>query len=309
MGYPVTYLPHQQIDKSRWDACIDGASNGLIYAYSFYLDHMALQWDALVLINNTGGYDAVMPLTWNKKYGIYYLYQPFACASLGLFGNNLNADMLDDFLQAVPRKFRYWDISFNHGNIFSLQHFNTYQRINYVLPLNDHYDALYSRFRDNIKRNTRKAAQAGAVIRKDIAVQEVLSLAKVQLQRVANISDREYASFEQLYKHLHAKKQAATYAICGATGQLLASAVFFFSHTRAYYILPGNHPNGKTMGASHALINAFIKDHAGSGILLDFEGSDVASLAFFYSSFGAEEEKYAAIKYNRLPPLLKWLKS
>ncbi len=70
----------------------------------------------------------------------------------------------------------------------------------------------------------------------------------------------------------------------------------------------GNHPDGKTLGASHALINAFIKDNAGEDLLLDFEGSDIPSLAFFYSSFGAVEERYSAVKLNKLPSPLKWFK-
>lgn len=70
----------------------------------------------------------------------------------------------------------------------------------------------------------------------------------------------------------------------------------------------GNHPNGKTLGASHTLIDAFIKDHSGQNLLLDFEGSDIHSLAHFYSSFGAREEKYSAIKLNRLPAPFKWFK-
>ena len=70
---PVHYITYQQIDKSKWDNCIDTAANGLVYGYSFYLDAMAKHWDALVLDD----YEAVMPLTWNKKYGITYLYQPF----------------------------------------------------------------------------------------------------------------------------------------------------------------------------------------------------------------------------------------
>jgi len=70
----------------------------------------------------------------------------------------------------------------------------------------------------------------------------------------------------------------------------------------------GNHPNGRTLGASHALVDAFIKDQAGQDLLLDFEGSDIRNLAFFYSSFGATEEKYPAIKLNRLPWYIRWMK-
>src|SRR5215210_9046404 len=94
----VSYLPNANIDKAKWDKCIDAASNGLIYAYSFYLDSMAKHWDGLVL----NDYEMVMPLTWNKKYGFYYLYQPFLCASLGVFGNDLNAGLIESFLHAIP---------------------------------------------------------------------------------------------------------------------------------------------------------------------------------------------------------------
>src|SRR5262245_12061858 len=101
----IRYLPHNEIDFPRWDDCIDCASNSLIYAYSYYLNHMAKHWDALVM----GNYNSVMPLTWNRKYGIYYLYQPFLTAQLGVFGRSVNAAMLETFLQAIPSKFRYWD--------------------------------------------------------------------------------------------------------------------------------------------------------------------------------------------------------
>src|SRR5258705_11018399 len=97
----IQYLAHKDIDKNKWDRCIDSAGNGLIYAYSFYLDCMAMNWDALVL----NDYEAVMPLTWKKKYGIHYLYQPFLTAQLGLFGNQINPNLFEIFLNAIPDKF------------------------------------------------------------------------------------------------------------------------------------------------------------------------------------------------------------
>jgi hypothetical protein len=100
---------------------------------------------------------------------------------------------------------------------------------------------------------------------------------------------------------LHEKKQAITYSVFSGRNELLASCVFFFSHDRAYYILVGNHPNGKTLGASHYLIDRFIADYAGTNMILDFEGSDIRSLAFFYQSFGASHELIPAIRINRLP--------
>ena len=300
----ISYLTYQQIDKIKWDACIDKAPNGLLYGYSFYLDCMAKNWDALVL----NDYEAVMPLTWNKKYGIHYLYQPPFTACLGVFGNQLSAETVNDFFNSIPAKFSYWDIYLNHGNFFKLSGFNLYERMNYVLPLHNSYEHLYSNYRENIQRNIKKAGQFGLSINKGIAVAEVTALAKQQAREFANLPAEDFKRFESLYQLLYKKEKATTYAVHTKEGQLLAAAVFFFSHRRAYYIMVGNHPNGKTLGASHALINAFIKDHAGQNLLLDFEGSDIPSLGFFYSSFGAKEEKYSAIKLNKLPAPIKWFK-
>lgn len=300
----IAYVPYSNIDKQKWDDCIHSADNSLVYATSIYLDTMSENWDALVLDD----YKAVMPLTWKKKYSIHYLYQPFFTASLGIFGKDISAALVHDFLKAVPSKFKYWDIYLNHSNVFQLPGFNLYERMNYVLPLDKPYEELYTGFRDNIKRNVKKAEKLNCVIKTDIAVDDVIDLATAQSKDFATLTKKDFSRFKKLYQQLHANKQAISYAVYAPSNELLASAVFFFHNSRAYYILVGNHPNGKTIGASHALINAFIKDNAGKNLLLDFEGSDIRNLAFFYSSFGAVEEKYAGLKYNDLPALLKYFK-
>jgi hypothetical protein len=300
----IQYLPHHAIDKQKWDACIDKAGNGLIYGYSIYLDTMAKSWDALVL----NDYEAIMPLTWNKKYGISYLYQPFLTAQLGVFGNNITGELMESFLKAIPRHFRYWDIYLNHQNVFPLDSFKLYKRNNYVLQVNKPYKELYNAYRENIQRNIRRSEQVGCRTVKDFEVEKVIELAVAQMRTYSKESIENVNRFRTLYAHLHKKNQATTYGVLSPTEELIASCVFLFSHNRAYYILVGNHPNGRTLGASHALIDAFIKDHAGKNMLLDFEGSDIRNLAFFYSSFGAEQENFAGIKLNRLPFYLKWLK-
>lgn len=299
----IQYLSNKEIDKVKWDQCIDDAPNGLIYAYSFYLDHMAKHWDALVL----NDYEAVFPLTWNSKYGISYLYQPFLSAQLGLFGKSIDASLLEQFFQSIPSKFKYWDFYLNHHNVIMVPGFDLYERSNYVLKLDKSYEELQSGYRDNIKRNVRKSAQVGCYLEKEIDAEKVITLALEQMRQHTNESTDNVDRFRRLFGFLKEKKMASTYGIF-LNDELLASCIFFFSHNRAYYILVGNHPNGKTIGASHALIDAFVKDHAGTNLALDFEGSDIRNLAFFYSSFGAVEEKYAAIKMNRLPFYLKWLK-
>ena len=299
-GKQVKYNTRRELDEEKWNRCISGAANGLVYAYSFYLDAMADHWDALVL----GDYETVMPLPWRKKGTIFYLYQPFLTAQLGVFGSNLTVEAQALFLQAVPQKFRYWDFSLNHQNLFPVAGFPIYTRMNYVLPLHQPYQELYKGYRENIRRNIKKSRTYGCLVKNDVAIDAIIALTRFQAK---DVREKEFTHFASLYQQLVQKGMAKTYGITLPTGELLASAAFLFSHQRAYYILVGNHPNGRTLGASHALIDAFIQDHAGQNLLLDFEGSDIRNLAFFYSSFGAREENFAAIRLNRLPWWVKWL--
>ncbi|HRF18350.1 MAG TPA: GNAT family N-acetyltransferase, partial [Chitinophagaceae bacterium] len=183
-----------------------------------------------------------------------------------------------------------------------------YQRSNFVLSLESTYEELFRNYRENIKRNIKKAIQVGCSAETGFEEEKVIQLAMQQMKNQSKETTDNINRFRKLYKILYEKGMATTYGILSVQKELLASAIFFYSHNRAYYILVGNHPNGKTIGASHFLIDSFIKDHAGKKIVLDFEGSDIRNLAFFYSSFGAVEEKFAAIRLNKLPFYLKWLK-
>ncbi|HEV7330887.1 MAG TPA: GNAT family N-acetyltransferase [Flavisolibacter sp.] len=302
MSHPsIRYVQRSGINIEDWDQCIRNAENGLIYGYSFYLDGMTDHWDALVWED----YAFVMPLPWRKKWGVSYLYQPYLTAQLGIFGTGLTLKIVAAFLMAIPKKFQYWDLSLNHQNLFSIPGYALQQRMNYVLDLNHSYENLLKAYRENIRRNIRKSNQYGCRVVTPLAVEEIIALTKFQ---PSNVTEADYEAFKKLFRQLAGQDMAKTYGVVSAGGDLLASAVFLFSHNRAYYILVGNHPNGRTLGASHALVDAFIRDHAGQNLLLDFEGSDIRNLAFFYSSFGAQEERYAAIRLNRLPWWIRWIK-
>src|SRR5882724_4196966 len=191
--HPIQYLPHEKIDKGGWDRCIDEASNGLIYAYSFYLDSMSRHWDALVL----NDYELVMPLTWNRKYGIYYLYQPAFAASLGVFGKNITEELVQHFIQAIPNKFKLIEIELNTEN--TIKDTGTNIRTNYVLSLNRPYEALYGNYRENIQRNIKKSQQLKCIYKTDVPVADVIELSKQQMQKISNVQDEDYRNFKMLY--------------------------------------------------------------------------------------------------------------
>ena len=292
----IIYLQHDEIDLKKWDDCILNAPNGLIYALSDYLNAMAPGWNALVL----NDYETVFPLPSRKKFGIHYIYQPVLIAELGLFGKNITTALLHRFLDAIPSEFRYIDLPLNFNNRSDRKEIFTRQ--NFVLDLDRDYNQIYDGYNKNIKRNILKAERQGCKIIKNAPVRSVTSLAAKHIRDQKGLSD-----FENLFNSFWEKGEAKAFAV-SSEEEIVAAAAFMFSHGRAYYILAGNHEDSKSKGASHFLIDAFIKDHAGSSVLLDFEGSDIPGLAQYYASFGATPEPYYALRWNRLPVFLKWLK-
>jgi hypothetical protein len=212
------------------------------------------------------------------------------------------------FLQSIPRKFQYWDIYFNHAQPLHVDGFVQYTRQNFILPLADRQAQDESRYRENLRRNIRKAREAGSVFTQQVDGDELFALARQSAARFGPVSEADYQSFRRLTTQLQANQQAFTFGILSARQELLASALFLLYRDRLTYILVGNHPNGKTIGASHLLIHEVISCFAGQPLLLDFEGSDVQNVAFFYAGYGAQPELYPAIKLNRLPKMLAWLK-
>ncbi len=77
----IKYLKHHEVAKDKWDECIDKAFNGIIYAYSWYLDLVSPEWEALI----EDDYSIVFPLTQRNKNNINYLFQPVFTQQLGVF--------------------------------------------------------------------------------------------------------------------------------------------------------------------------------------------------------------------------------
>lgn len=303
-GNQIRYIEHRNIDKAKWDACITAAPNGIIYAYSFYLDLIAKNWDALVL----GDYEMIMPLPWKRKFGLSYIYIPMFASPLGIFGKNISSLLMAEMLTRIPKQFRLCDLNLNVDFTPVDNSYIIKKRVNHVFSLHKNYDSLFSAFRSSYKQIINKGTAAGCRIKKNIPVKTVLELAKNNLLHKTSITEDDFSRLEKVFHAVQEKLKTATYAVYSDKNELLASSIFFFSHNRAFYILAGTTQQGRTAGASHQMLNAFIKDHAGQNLVLDFEGSDITEIAFFFEGFGAMKETYTFIRINRLPFPLKIFK-
>ena len=49
MKNEIAIIPSYNIDREKWDRCVNDSSNAIIYASSMYLDHLADNWTGIVL--------------------------------------------------------------------------------------------------------------------------------------------------------------------------------------------------------------------------------------------------------------------
>lgn len=301
----LQYLHRHQIDTVKWDQCIDNAANGLLYAYTFYLDHMAGNWDALVL----GDYEAVMPLTWRKKFGIYYLCQPFVTSPLGVFSSMpVDAAMMETFINHIPGKFKLIDIDLNVANNCLDSHFIT-QRKNYVLPLTDGYDRLQQHYNRHARRKLKKAKEAELQITEGDAIEIIAKLSYNMMAEKDKVPMAEYEKFIRLFKDIRSHvEDCNTIAALDKAGKIISSDIYIVHKKRVYSLLAGNRPQSNECGGFYFLLDALIKKYAGTGYLLDFEGSDVPGIAFLFECLGGQLTRYPHLAINNLPPMLRWIK-
>lgn len=300
----IHYYQHKNIDKKKWDATI--AECGNIYAYSWYLDIVHSNWEALV----EDDYQAVMPLTGGRKFGVNYLFQPYFVQQLGVFSKTpLTPEKTQAFLQAIPDRYRFAEIRLNEGNVFEEGTQGIEYHRNVLLDLNRDYETIRSNYHQNTKRNLTKAEANNLQIVTTVIPYHVVALFTDNRGALLNKwGDAEYARLTWLGKEAQRRNAAFFLGVTEkGVGQLICAAIFMKTANRITFLFSGLTEEGKQRQAMTYLLDQVIRKYANQPFIFDFEGSDDDNLARFYLGFGGDEVKYPSYTFNRLSPIGKAL--
>lgn len=301
----IRHLKHTEIDKGKWDETIHASTNGFIYALSWYLDAVSPGWEALV----KGDYAEVMPLTQKQKFFLNYLLPPYSTQQLGVFSiSKTEAFDVSDFINAIPKKYKWIDIRLNFLNQLRDYKKECSLFVNYELGLGGNYESIASGYSENTKRNLKRASALNLKIYEAEKAIEVVELFKKNKgATLSRLGEDYYNCFLKVFQECR-KRGLAEVFHAKENGEIIAGAVFFKFKNRSILILTGANEQAKQSRAMFYLIGHYIRLNAQSGLVLDFEGSNNEQLARFYKGFGAVNVPYPALKANRLPFWLKWLK-
>ncbi len=278
----MRYLKNHEIDKEKYDLCIDSSPNPKVYAYSWYLDAMCEhKWDAII----SEDYSIVFPLPFAYKFGfLRYINPPPFVQQLGIFGREVDDNSINHCLKTLPLNFmvlrQYFNATNNIVNPSKVL-------VNYQLKL-DSYDRIQTEYNKDLKNNLRKISFEQVTINPFADIDLTIQLFK---ENYPTINDNRYDLF----------KQAALESIQRGNGinfsfhldeKPLAYAFFLKNHHYIHYMMPGPTKLGRQHSIIQGVLDFIIREHCGKNLTMDFEGSQYPNVAALYKKYGSYKEEY-----------------
>ena len=297
----IKYIKRKNLDTKKYDNCIENALNSRLYAFSWYLDIVADNWDVLVL----NDYEAVMPLPWRRKYLIKYIYQPFWLLQVGVF-QRVEGVGLDLFLKEVKSHFLFSELRMNTGNRFNKFNENRVESTMQVISLENSYEEIYSKYSRNRKRDCKKA--------KENKLQEVWGDNPSKLvnlfsdnigDRTPQIKQKDYDTLLKLLQTCVNKGVGEMLSIYDTNSRLVSAAFFINYKERATELVCASDFDNRSNGGNTFFNDRAIYRYQTSYNLFDFGGSSMDTISSYYKSYGAKDEFYDLIKFNKFPSFLK----
>ncbi|MGB0457127.1 MAG: hypothetical protein ACPGGH_02265 [Chitinophagales bacterium] len=295
---PTTWrwVTREEIDDKRWNGVVHFAPNAMPYAYTWYLDAVAMEWDGLI----AGDYEAVFPVPFRQKWGISYAYQPPFTQQLGMYSQQGSQVIdIEGALSLLVERFPLVEIQLNSGNAVP-DHFNTKPRPNFELALNAPYEEIEAKYSGNLKRSLKKAEKFAIHTTQSISPETFTSfyLRHMRSKDVSIDSTTKHTMHRLIYK-------AQSYGLGSIIGayvedELVAANFFLSGPMRIINLMPVSSPKGKEVFAMHVIMNQCVIKNADQMKYLDFEGSAIDGVARFYKGFGAERNQYAFVQHEAL---------
>ncbi len=300
----IEILPANKIDKDKWNACLQGFDNNLIYAQYDYLRIMTDNWCGLIV----NDYEAVMPLPYRTKMGIRYCYTVPFLQQLGLFGK-YDEPLLKKVISKATKHIQYGDLFFNFQNNATQVLPDARTADNYVLNLHSSYPTIYSNYTQHLKTKLKKAKALGLVLKEKADISKsVFLFSQLYSGVLPNVKPDHFDRLLEVANFFSSLNQCFAYEVLDCNNNSLAMALFFKDENRIYNILPSTTSEGRKLNAMHFLLDNLIQKYAETQCSLDFEGSDIAGIKLFYQSFGAINQPYYHYHFNHLPFPLRLLK-
>ncbi len=299
----IRLVTREELDVEKYNACIQASIQSSVFGFSWYLDVVADNWSVFVL----NDYEAVMPVPWRKKFFIKYVYHPFWVIQLGLFSKE--AEDENEFLIELFSEFKYVNLRMNSKNLFSMFHAFQKQKQLQFIRLQSNYESLTTVYNRNRKRELKKANKLDLTEKWNDNPKKLIDLFKENVgKRVRKLKDEDYLRLYKLMNVCLEKKKGELLTIYDKENKLISGAFFLKDTNKVTELVCSSNFKNRDNGGNTFMNDRAIFKYERNFDVFNFGGSSMKNIAKYYQSFGAENEHYIELHYNKLPWLMRLFK-
>lgn len=298
----IKYLKNSEINFVRWDHCINNALNGNIFAYSWYLNIICENWDALVL----GDYDYVMPILQHEKFKRNMIFSSRLGNRLGIFSNKIiTNEIVTAFINQIPVKFQLINLLLNKFNKLNQK---TSTLKTYEMDLIRSYLKSAEKYSNHFHKCIHIAVSKRISVIQAITPNELIHFA-FKKNSIANprLNASDIQKLRMIIAYGIRYNLVEMYGAYTAENNLCAAALFMKSKRKIHLMFNAINKEGLESFALHYLIDKFIESHSEKTLTLNIENVIVRNDIDFFSGVGAHEYQYKRYYVNRLPWYYKFL--
>ncbi len=295
----IRKFSHKNINKDKYTACLKQAVNYRIYAELGYLSIVSPEGYDILVLND---YEAVMPIPYQKKWGMKFVCQPVLCQQLGIFyPETISQEDFTLFFSCL-KKYRVRSYNFNEKNT---GYFPSVQekRNNQILYLNQSYETIGKNFKKDKKELLKKKEIQDLHSVKGFHSTDLEYLQKENI--FFYFSQDQFIIVKKHLSELNKRNLVKQYTVINKTGKKSVFLWTLESQNRIIILITARIKKNEFKGSLLFLINQIIKEFSNTDKILDFEGSMIPGVAWFNESLGAVTRQYITYKNFTLFEMLK----
>lgn len=260
-------------------------------------------WD-VVEIANSSQVVARLPYVTKHKYGLTLLTMPKLTQTLGpwlapsyaKYSKQLaqQKELLSSLIEQLPQ-FDYFLQNFHYGVQnwlpFYWHGFSQSTRYTYVLDDLSDLDLIWYEFRENIRREIRKARKK-VIVRTDCSLQKFIELNELTFCRQGLSLPYTKKLVKRLDQACYKQQARKIFFAQDSQGVIHAGLYIVWDQNSAYYLMGGSDPELRNTGANSLLMWEAIKFASTVTKRFDFEGSMIEPVERFFRGFGAKQVPY-----------------
>jgi len=284
---------NHDVNLIKWDNCINNAHNGSIYGFSWYLDIICEDWQAIVQRD----YEAVMPILVKRKAGIPHVTTSLFASQLGVFSTEIiDEHMVNRFIQKVFENFRIFTVDLNKFNRIRNDMFHQQNRLTYEFDLISNYDLIRDNYSEFIRKDLQQAVQDKVTVVPGMTPNDFIRFISGRgIMATKGINREQFSKLRMIIAFVLKHGLGEIFSAYTRENNLCAAILFLKSNRKINLLFSAATGEGYENNALKVIIDEYVRKHAEKNLTINFEHLAIPEKAEVCEGFGARQYSHTTV--------------